>query len=99
MIVLYFVTVAHVLVEKQNIFNANDESSKENIKAMVRAQNDLYMVTPNALEFKNNLVDEFNKGNIAKSELQRNAKNILNFVLNSLTFRNKHNLKIGRAHV
>jgi len=72
--------------------NDNDESSKENIKAMVRAQNDLYMVTPNALEFKNNLVDEFNKGNIEKSELQRNAKNILNFVLNSLTFRNKHNL-------
>jgi len=69
--------------------NDQDEANRENIAAMVKAGNDLYMVAPNALEFKNNLTEKFNSGYVKLSELQRSAKNILNFVLKSLTFKNE----------
>ena len=69
------------------------EPSKENFKALVKSQNDLYMVVPNAKEYKSNLLESIEKGEVKLSELQRNAKNILKFAMKSLTFRNDNNIK------
>lgn len=69
-----------------------DEESITNIASMVKAQNDLYMVQPNALEFENNLIEQYEKGFVKLSELQRNAKNILSFILKTKTFSNQFNV-------
>ncbi len=65
---------------------ANDEgkpASIQNMAAMVRAQNDLYMVTGDALGNSNgdNSMEELSKGNITREELVRNAANICRFLL------------------
>ena len=65
---------------------ANDEgepASLQNMAAMVRAQNDLYMVTGDALSNSNgdNSMEELKKGSITRGELLRNAANICRFLL------------------
>lgn len=56
--------------------------------AIIKAQNDLYMVTVSALDNtnKDNLEIELKKGNITRAELQRSAINICNFVMNKPVF-------------
>lgn len=56
--------------------------------SIVRAQNDLYMVTQSAIDNTNrdNLEAALEDGSLDRRELQRNAKNICNFVLHTPTF-------------
>ncbi len=58
-----------------------------NTAAMVRAQNDLYMVVTNGGAEENaygdNTLEALEDGSLTTGELQRSAVNILNFVLNS----------------
>jgi beta-glucosidase len=66
----------------------NDEGSQaspQNTAAMIRAQNDLYMVVSSseANSHKDNSEEELEKGNITRGQLIRNAANICNFILNS----------------
>ena len=58
---------------------------RTNIAAMVRAQNDLYMVNANAEENSNrdNLAQSLANGAISRGELQRCAENICRFLLKS----------------
>ncbi len=72
--------------------NDNDEPSSENLSSLVKSQNDVYMVTPNAKHQKNNIDEQYRKGVLKLSELQRNAKNILKFIMLSPTFRKIHNI-------
>ncbi len=70
----------------------NDEGEPatiRNTKAMVRAQNDVYMVVENALNnsTKDNTLESLEKGLLMRSELQRSAKNICNVLLQSHSFR------------
>lgn len=52
---------------------------------MVAAQNDVYMVTKNAQDMdQDDLVQALAQGKITRGELQRNAKNILSFLLRSV---------------
>lgn len=65
---------------------ANDEGcspSKSNRAAMVRAQNDLFMVTPDAVTDENNLWQALENGSITRAELVRCAANICTFLLDS----------------
>ncbi len=65
---------------------ANDEGcapSKANRAAMVRAQNDLFMVTPNAAADGNNLLQALENGSITRADLVRCAANICTFLLGS----------------
>lgn len=65
---------------------ANDEgkeASRENRAAMVRAQNDLFMVTPDAIADENNLGQALENGSITRAELVRCAANICSFLLDS----------------
>ncbi|ERI91826.1 glycosyl hydrolase family 3 protein [Clostridiales bacterium oral taxon 876 str. F0540] len=66
----------------------NDEgcpASSQNTAAMIRAQNDLFMVTanPEANSNQDNAEEELKRGNISRGQLVRNAINICSFVLNS----------------
>lgn len=66
----------------------NDEDQKptmRNTAAMVRAQNDLYMVVNNAAENSadDNLKDKLADGSLTRGQLQRCARNILGFLLRS----------------
>lgn len=70
----------------------NDEGQPatiRNTKAMVRAQNDVYMVVENALNnsTKDNTSESLKKGLLMRGELQRSAKNICNVLLQSHSFR------------
>lgn len=68
--------------------NANiegEKATKENKYPMVAAQNDIYMcVADSKLNPENDNVKEaFENGDLKRSDLQRNAKNILNFLIKS----------------
>jgi beta-glucosidase len=70
----------------------NDEGEPatiRNTKAMVRAQNDVYMVVENALNnsTKDNTSESLAKGLLMRGELQRSAMNICNVLLQSHSFR------------
>lgn len=60
------------------------EASRENRAPMVAAGNDLYMVTVDAdgNENQDNVFEKLLEGEITRSDLQRNAKHILKFILN-----------------
>ena len=67
--------------------NANDEgeqADKRNRAPMIAAQNDLFMVTADATDLKqDNVREKLDAGEITRAELLRNAKNILSFLLKS----------------
>ncbi len=63
-----------------------EEPSKFNLKAMVRAQNDIYMVCPNAAEREHNIREGLAEGYITLGDLQRNAINLLNYIITTPTF-------------
>ncbi len=66
----------------------NDEGepqTKNNFAAMVRAQNDLYMVTPDSEQnlHNDNLEESLKNGTLERAELLRCAENILRFLMHS----------------
>lgn len=66
---------------------ANDAGVRSDMKnraPMVEAQNDLYMVTPDCMDqSQDNVKESLENGRITRGQLQRNARNILNFILKS----------------
>lgn len=77
--------------------NANiegEKATKENKYPMVAAQNDIYMcVADSKLNPENDNVKEaFENGDLKRSDLQRNAKNILNFLIKSPAMLHELNL-------
>lgn len=71
--------------------NLNDREhpapDKENFSAMVRAQNDVYMVCANSADHADNIVKAVEEGNLTIGELQRCATNICNFLLTTNAFK------------
>ncbi len=63
-----------------------DGDDSINLKSMVEAQNDVYMLTANALTMNDNLKASLEKSELTIGQLQRNAMNILRYILNSHTF-------------
>lgn len=63
-----------------------ENATTTNLKDMVRAQNDIYMVCMDAASKSNNIREGLKDGYITIADLQRCAKNILGFVLKSNTF-------------
>lgn len=80
--------------EDQGFYATTNRYDETNGKAMVRAQNDLYMVIPNdyAETHKNRNNSTFNtmtslaNGSLTLGELQRSAKNITSFLMKSPAF-------------
>ena len=67
------------------------KASKGNTIPMVRAQNDLYMVCedPEENSCDDNTLKGLEKGKITRGELQRNAANILKFIMNTAVMKRK----------
>ncbi|MCD8105937.1 MAG: glycoside hydrolase family 3 C-terminal domain-containing protein [Lachnospiraceae bacterium] len=64
----------------------NDEgkkASRDNLAAMVRAQNDVYMVTLDALTCQDTQPQALKNGTLLRAELVRNAANICRFLIAS----------------
>ena len=64
-----------------------EEGNRENLKALVRAHNDLYMVCDSAEEKPHTIFEGLKEGYIPRGDLQYCAKNILNYILKSPTFK------------
>ena len=66
-----------------NINEENREGDKTNFAAMIRSQNDLYMVCPNGAENENgdNTLASLSDKKLERSELQRSAINICRHVM------------------
>lgn len=69
--------------------NTNEKGvgSKEFLQSMIRAENDIYMVAPDAVIKMKSIIDGLNQGYITRGELQRSAKNILRWILKTNTFK------------
>ena len=65
---------------------AGETGTKENLEAMVWAQNDLYMVCENAQEKSRSILRGLAEGYITRGDLQRNALNLLRLILKTPTF-------------
>ena len=67
--------------------SADDGSaSVTNLKAMAHAQNDVYMVCPDAVLREDNLPESLVDGSLTRGELQECARNLINFSLISLSY-------------
>ena len=53
---------------------------------LVEAQNDVYMVVPDALNANDNIAKSLQEGKITLAQLQRNAMNVIRYVMNSHSF-------------
>lgn len=61
--------------------------NKEFLQSMVRAENDIYMVCPDANIKAKSIIDGLNQGYITRGELQRNVENLLKWILKTNTFK------------
>lgn len=65
---------------------SKEESDKQNLRDMVIAQNDVFMPASDALTFNSNIDESLENGTLTRGQLQRNAKNILNYIMGTHTF-------------
>lgn len=86
-----------VMTDWWPLFNEdNNEDDNVSKSFMVRAQNDINMVINNAENHDDDILEALNNGTITIYEVQRNARNILNYLLTSNAYdRNIEALKYG----
>lgn len=65
---------------------SQEDTEVKNLADMVIAQNDVYMVTNDVHSFKDNILEALDNSKIARASLQRNAVNVLNYILKSRAF-------------
>lgn len=70
-----------------NINDRGEAPNKDNFAAMARAQNDVYMVCSSGENHRDNVTDALEKGALTRGELQRNAENILRFLIDTNAMR------------
>lgn len=75
----------------------NSTASKYNLSSIIRAQADLFMVTPDGAAYKDDLLFALDNGYLTLGELQRCAKNILFTTINALSFKTFDRLKVFNA--
>ncbi|MBE6837294.1 MAG: beta-glucosidase [Ruminococcus sp.] len=66
-----------------NINVRGGKPNHEDFAAMARAQNDVYMCCADCSNNNDNTMESLEYGTLTRAELQRNAKNILRFLLNT----------------
>ena len=66
-----------------NINERGMEPDKRDLAAMVRAQNDVYMVCADCVEHDDNLMQALGEGTLTRAELQRSAANICRFLMHT----------------
>ena len=75
----------------------NTTSSKYNLSSLIRAQNDLFMVTPEGDGYPDDLIYALDNGYLTVGELQRCAIHILDNVMDTPSFRTFDKSKIFNA--
>lgn len=71
-----------VMTDWWALINDTDrEPSRSNLAAMVRSQNDLYMVCADCVDNNDDIAESLENGTLTRSELQRSAKTILTFIM------------------
>lgn len=70
-----------------NINEREKEVGRSNLAAMARAQNDVYMVCADGGANDDNILTSLEDGTLTRAELQRNAANILNFLIRTNAMR------------
>ncbi len=60
--------------------------SSDNLAAMIEAQTDVFMPVPNTMNHTDDLIEQIRSGRISLALMQRMAKNVLNFVIQSHAF-------------
>lgn len=63
-----------------------DDNGKDKLKYAVRAQNDIYMVASSADLKESDILSGLRDGFITRGELQRNIKNLLNYIVKTPSF-------------
>ncbi|MBQ8569007.1 MAG: glycoside hydrolase family 3 protein [Oscillospiraceae bacterium] len=66
-----------------NINRRGQSIDKTDLAAMVRAQNDIYMVCADSSDHDDNIISELESGGLTRAELQRCAANICSFIMNT----------------
>ena len=66
-----------------NINRRGEKPDKKDFAAMARAQNDMYMVCADSTYHYDNVISMLASGGLTRGELQRNAKNICTFAMNT----------------
>lgn len=69
-----------------NVNGEDGKASVTNLREMVHAQNDVYMVTPDAAAREDNLPASLADGSLTRGELQKCAVDLVNFALISLSY-------------
>lgn len=70
-----------------NINVRGQDADKSDFSAMAKAQNDVYMVCSSGESHNDNIMEELSGGGITRGELQRNAANILRFLIDTNAMR------------
>lgn len=70
-----------------NINVRGRDADKRDFSAMAKAQNDVYMVCSSGESHNDNIMEELSGGGITRGELQRNAANILRFLIDTNAMR------------
>lgn len=70
-----------------NINVRGRDADKRDFSAMAKAQNDVYMVCSSGENHSDNIMEELSGGGITRGELQRNAANILRFLIDTNAMR------------
>lgn len=65
---------------------SKEESETKNLRDMVTAQNDVFMLSGDALTFNSNIQTSLADGTLTRGQLQRNVRNILNYIMGTHTF-------------
>ena len=66
-----------------NVNSRGTAPDRNDFASMAKAQNDLYMVCADGASGEDNTLAELENGNLLRCELQRNAMNICNFLINT----------------
>ena len=66
-----------------NLNQNRQTPDKTQFAAMVRAQNDVYMVCADCVNHEDNLLESLQNGSLTRAELQRNAANLCNFIMHT----------------
>ena len=66
-----------------NLNRRGQAPNKTDLAAMVRAQNDVYMVCADCTDHEDNLAEALADGSLTRAELQRSAANICRFLLHT----------------
>lgn len=63
-----------------------DQGDCKNLRELVEAQNDVYMLASDSLHLNSNIQEGLDNGTLTRGQLQRNAINILKYAMNSHSF-------------